>query len=142
MKCLSLKTHLNKGGITLQLKSLFPNIPSINKPLKRVPKIIDKNWLSGFTAGDGSFMIIIKKNPTCKTGYQVQATFNIGQHIIDIEQIYKIKELQKSGNVYKGLNDCRIVVSNKNEINNYIKPQFEKYPLMNKKKNHLKYGVM
>jgi len=41
--------------------------------------------LSGFTAGDGSFMIFIKKHSTIKVGYQVQVGFNIGQHTKDIE---------------------------------------------------------
>jgi hypothetical protein len=133
LHCLSLKAHLNKG-LNSKLKSLFPNLLPLIKPQRILPNIIDNHWLSGFTAGDGSFMVIIKKNPTCKTGYQVQAVFNIGQHIKDIELMNKIKDLLNCGNVYSSKNDCRIVVNKFYDIKNIIIPQFKTYPLMNIKK--------
>lgn len=84
-KCLTFKAFLNKG-LNDSLKTLLPNnfIP-YPRPIVTLPTTINPDWLSGFTAGDGSFMIIISKNRTCLTGYQISAKFNIGQDSRDIE---------------------------------------------------------
>jgi hypothetical protein len=84
IKCLSLKASLNKG-LNETLKTLYPKIIPVKRSTKELPLILNSYWLSGFVAGDGSFIISIGKHPTCVTGYQVQAIFNIGQHIKDIK---------------------------------------------------------
>lgn len=132
IKCLSLKANLNKGQNNT-LKTLYPLIMPVPRPIVKQPEKINPNWLSGFTAGDGSFMIIIRKHINCVTGYQVQAAFNIGQHSKDAKQLNKIKDFQGCGNVYVQKTDGRIVVRKFNDIIRYIKPHFEKYPLRNKK---------
>jgi hypothetical protein len=52
-----------------------------------LPDIIDPNWLSGFTAGDGSFRITISKNSNVgiAPGYQVVAQFDLDVRRTDIE---------------------------------------------------------
>ena len=131
IECLSLKSLLNKG-LNDKLKNIFP-LKTIIKPLRSQPDTIDFNWLSGFTAGEGSFMIIIKKNITCITGYQIQATLNIGQQIIDRDQLNHIKSLQGCGNIYEDKENSRIIVTKREEIQNRIVPYQKSYPLMNNK---------
>jgi hypothetical protein len=63
---------------------LFPSIIPVVRQSIILPTTINANWLSGFVAGDGSFMVNIRKCATSRTGYQVQAGFNIGQHTRDI----------------------------------------------------------
>lgn len=135
LKCLSFKASLNKG-LNKTLKVLFPNIIPAPIPVVLQPDTINPNWLSGFTAGDGSFMISIHKNLSCKTGYQVQAAFNIDQHSRDIEQINLIKDFQGCGKVYQQKTDSRIIVKNFRDLQKYIIPHFSKYPLINIKQHN------
>ncbi len=133
IKCLSLKASLNKG-LNETLKTLYPKIIPVKRSTKELPLILNSYWLSGFVAGDGSFIISIGKHPTCVTGYQVQAIFNIGQHIKDIKQLNKIFDFQGCGNVFEYKNNnSKFVVSKLNNIIKNIIPYFFKYPLMNKK---------
>jgi hypothetical protein len=81
IKCLPFKASLNKG-FNNTFKTLFPNIIPVSRTIQK-NITINPNWLSGFSAGDGSFLIVIRKNENCIIGYQVQAVFNIGQHIRD-----------------------------------------------------------
>lgn len=132
VQCLSFKASLNKGQNDT-LKTLYPAIIPISRPIVQLPDTINTYWLSGFTAGVGSFMIIIRKHSTCITGYQVQAVFNINLHSKDIKQLYKIKYFQGCGNVFKQKTDSRIEVSKLSYIIKNIIPFFTKYPLMNRK---------
>lgn len=131
IKCLSLKFYLN-NGLSDKLKNLFPNIIPVPRPITALTQAIDPHWLSGFTAGEGSFMIIINKSQTCKTGYQIQAKFSIGQHIRDIQLLNLIKDFQGCGKIYTYKKDGKIVIEN---FGNLVKllPHFYKYPLMNRK---------
>jgi hypothetical protein len=55
----------------------FPHIPldhSLNT-------IINPLWLVGFTEGDGSFFVTLRDNLSYRCGTQVQAVFDIAQHI-------------------------------------------------------------
>ncbi|KAJ3104118.1 hypothetical protein HK100_004105, partial [Physocladia obscura] len=47
------------GGVNEKMKSLalrVPNTPGVFRPTVNLPDILNPYWLSGFTAGDGSFM--------------------------------------------------------------------------------------
>jgi hypothetical protein len=133
-KSLSLKSSLNKG-LNFKLKSLYPNILPVPRPNILNPKNINPYWLSGFVAGDGSFMISISKNKNCKTGFQVQPLFNLAQHSKDLKLLKKIKIdfFKDEGKFYNNKTDCRIVFKTLNEINKYLIPHFTNFPLMNRK---------
>jgi hypothetical protein len=86
-KILFLKNKLNKG-LNPVLKKLLKDEekPKIKNFLKwQQPQTLEPHWISGFTAGDGSFFIKISKHPTCQQGYQVSANYNLVQHEKDFE---------------------------------------------------------
>lgn len=131
-KCLSYKASQN-NGFNETLSNLYPHIlPELRDKIV-TPEFIYPNWLTGFTSGDGSFNIIISKNDTFKTGYQVLPSFEISQHIKDIEQLYKIQALQGCGIVYRHKTNSRIVISKIKDIRNIIIPHFNLYPLINRR---------
>lgn len=131
-KCLSLKASLNKGLNPL-IKTLFPNIIPSPRGALISPKKIEPNWLSGFVAGDGSFLIIISKNKNCLNGYQISTVFNLAQHSRDSELIKKIQLFLNCGKVYKTNKEIRIVIKKFSDILGIILPYFKKYPLNNNK---------
>jgi len=71
-KCTSYKASLNKGLNPTQTKHL-PDIIPAARPHARLSVGINPYWLSGFTAGEGSFMVVISKCPTSSTGLLVKA---------------------------------------------------------------------
>ena len=82
-----------KGSLNLclsnEIKTNFPNIIPIERPLIANQTIIDPNWLAGFSSGEGCFHVRFKKSTRSKLGVQVSLLFKITQHERD-------KELMKS----------------------------------------------
>lgn len=139
-KCVSFKASQN-NGLNENLKKLFPNVTPAIRPIVHQPDLINQHWLSGFTAGDGSFKINISKSTSHYIGYQIQAVFNISQHSKDLEQLKKIKDTLNCGNIhsYSVAGDknnpekSTFVVTNFRDINLKIINHFIKYPLINRK---------
>lgn len=132
LKILSLKSALN-WGLTEAAKSLTDKkIEARVRPLHLVNpeelKTIDPHWISGFTAGDGSFSIKITKR---KYGYQVELRFRITQHIRDAHLLGSIAEYLGAGKVYTRSNKlaCDLEISNFADNMNKIIPFFDKYPI-------------
>lgn len=84
LKCLALNASLNKGFNSI-FKTLYPKIIPAPRPLIILPSSLHPFWVSGFTAGDGSFFVIIRKSLTSSIGFQVQVGFNISLHSQDLE---------------------------------------------------------
>ena len=98
-KILALKASINRG-LTNELKAEFTNItPVVRSKVKNI-KISDPNWLTGFTSGEGSFMVKIKESKTI-IGFQVFLVFSIGQHIRDQALLILILEFLGCGTLYK-----------------------------------------
>ena len=51
------------------------------------PLALDRKSKRGFSTGEGSFQVVIRKKSTKKSGYQVLLRFRIGQHRRD-EQLF------------------------------------------------------
>ena len=75
-KILCIKVFLNLG-LSDEIKINFPNISPIKRPLIVDQKIIDPNWLSGFSSGEGCFHVRFKKSTASKFGVQVSLLFKI-----------------------------------------------------------------
>lgn len=88
-KILSFKASLNLG-LTENLKESFPfikplsDLNSLCSTLDLNVNLKDKNWLVGFSEGDGSFNVGLTKTKLYRSGYQVSLRFSITQHNRDI----------------------------------------------------------
>lgn len=83
---ISIKAVINKG-LSDELNLSFPDVKFTTRPLFPVSKIQNSNWVSGFVEGEGNFMIMLKKNPSHKSGIQVALRFKVTQHNRDVEFI-------------------------------------------------------
>ena len=66
-KILCIKGSLNLGlSYEIEIKTNFPNISPIERPLMVDHKIIDPNWLAGFSSGfeEGCFLLTQTPTPT------------------------------------------------------------------------------
>lgn len=144
LKVLSLKSILNRG-LTKATKE-NKNIDVMERPLHLVNydkfKSIDPHWLSGFTAGDGSFNIKITERS--KTKFQVELRFRITQHIRDSQLLVIIANYLGCGKVYIRSTNlaCDLVVHTFPDNINKIIPFFNKYPLRTNKEKDFKSFVL
>ena len=73
---MAIKGSLNLG-FSVEIKTNFPNINPIERPLVVNQKIIDPNWLAGFSCGEGCFHVRFKKSTTSKLGVQASLLFKV-----------------------------------------------------------------
>ena len=99
-KIIAIKASIN-WGLSEELKLAFPDLVPVGRPLVENPKIIDPNWLAGFTSGEECFLINIVKSQRYKLGEAVQLIFKITQHERDEQLIISLIESLKCGNIYK-----------------------------------------
>ena len=104
-------------------------------------KIINSDWIRGFTDGEGCFYVGINKNNTMTMKVQVLPEFSITQHKRDVKLLYKIKDFFGCGLIKKNNKDVMCYsVRNLKHLNTIIIPFFEKYQLLTSKKyNFIKF---
>nr|YP_009574377.1 hypothetical protein [Arthrobotrys musiformis]QBM31495.1 hypothetical protein [Arthrobotrys musiformis]QBM31689.1 hypothetical protein [Arthrobotrys musiformis] len=130
-KILSIRASMNKG-LTVTLKTMFPNIIPVERPIVSLQVIKNPLWLVGFVDGEGCFYINVKKN---EKRSQVLLAFSISQHSRDENLLNIIKIYLGCGIIEKVStrpNNVNFVVYKFDDILNKIIPFFEK--------NHL-FGV-
>ena len=127
-KILSIKSSLNRG-LSSKLIKLYPNIIPVSRPLVSKQKEIDCNWLSGFTEGEGCFLISKFKKDNDKLGFGLN--FNIVQHKRDIELLEQISITLNCGKVYlaKNRDQAEFKVQNFTDIYTKVIPFFKNYSL-------------
>lgn len=77
---LAIRASMNK---CLLDKTTFSDVVAVARPLVENKTIPDPEWLAGFTSGDGSFLMDLRKNSASKVGYRVSLIFQISQHSRD-----------------------------------------------------------
>lgn len=135
-KVVALKASLNKGlseGSTLRLA--FPNLSnSVHEamPLIKEPAIPNPNWVAGFTAGEGCFLVKTSKSSSSKLGIGVQLVFQITQHSKDEELMKSLIPYLGCGRVVKDpkLSKVNFMVSKFSDIKDKIIPFFDRYFLI------------
>nr|YP_009945084.1 LAGLIDADG endonuclease [Monilinia laxa]QOE17448.1 LAGLIDADG endonuclease [Monilinia laxa] len=108
---------------------------SINliRNLSTLESKLDPSYVTGFTDGEGSFMLTIIKDNKYKTGWRVACRFAISLHKKDIILLNKIKNFFNTGNVYyTGKDASQYRVESLKGLENIIN-HFDKYPLKTKK---------
>ena len=97
-------------------------------------KLITMNpwFVTGFSDGEGCFMIYIRKNSKYSTGWTVQLVFRIGLHKKDAVLLYSIQKFFGVGKIYHEKDVVYYqVFSNKHLL--LIRDHFDKYPLITQK---------
>ena len=68
------------------------------------PDKLDSNWVRGFTAGDGSFSVTIRKSAGYRLGFEVILGFSIKQHSRDEKLIQNLVPFfSRSGRVVESI---------------------------------------
>ena len=98
--------------------------------------LLNPNFVTGFTDGEGSFLIIIRKNPKSKIGWRVEARFTISLHKKDLAILQLIKNFFNGvGNINKEREtSVQYHVTTLQDLTNVIIPHFNKFPLITQKR--------
>lgn len=138
-KIVAIKASINLK-LSSNLKNAFPDIVPVTIPKIEDRKILNYNWIAGFTDAEGCFFIAHKKSKSSKLGKTVWLKFILTQHIRDENLIKNFNEIFECGRyVTKNTKECgEFIVENYSYIRDKIIPFFEKYPLYGiKKENYL-----
>lgn len=134
-KIIAIKASMNKG-LSDELKAVFsPDLKPVERPHNLDCKIIDPNWLAGFSTGEGCFSVGLKKAPTHLSGFQVILIFQLTQHNRDEQLMTSFIDYLGCGNVYKVYKDnedsscVRFTVTKFNDLTDKVIPFFNKYPI-------------
>ena len=96
---------------------------------------LNPHFVTGFTDGEGSFIISITKNSEYKLGFRVKAIFRLNLHKEDLVLLKLIQfYFNGTGSIgedHKSI--CNYTVSCLEDICNIIIPHFDKYPLITQK---------
>jgi hypothetical protein len=93
---------------------------------------ITKDWISGFTQSDGSFVISYIKT---ESGIPIRPVpvFNLTQSNLDFKLFVEIQNYLGVGKVYKNRQNVTFVVKSIDDIVDVLLPLFDKYPLRGSK---------
>lgn len=132
-KIVALKASMN-WGLPKELEKAFPNLQRTERPLIKNKKVLNLEWLAGFTTGEGSFQIKSFKSNT-KLGKTIRLTFTITQHSRDKELIASLIDLLGCGSIYTYRNNPAIdyIVGSIDHITEIILPIFDKYTILGAK---------
>ena len=132
-------------GISEELKTAFPNIIAVHRPVSMENVVIpdpsplrglgspplggDPHWLVGFTEAEGCFSVIINESSTIKTGFQIQLRFKLTQHIKDENLMKSLVEFLNCGKVYVYKDTVDFKITKFADLINKVLPLFENIPL-------------
>lgn len=145
---INIRATLNRG-LTPALIEAFPKVAAVARPLvdNVDVKLIDPQWIAGFTSGDGSFIVSIrdyKSNQTpsilplaqkskwlgCEGDGRVSLTFSLMQHSRDELLMKSLVNYFGFGKAYTYKDKTEF--KSQGFANNYEKviPFFQKYPIL------------
>nr|ATI20303.1 LAGLIDADG endonuclease [Juglanconis sp.] len=92
-------------------------------------------FVTGFTDGEGSFMIRVRKNAKYRTGFVVEVYFSMDLHKKDLKILQEIQAYFGGvGKIREDVNDkVKFRVESLKDIVKEIIPHFDKYPLITQK---------
>ena len=129
-KVVAIKSSLSTNkGLPESLKTAFPNIVPVVRPLIKNILIPDPNWLAGFSTGEGCFLISVFRSKN-KVGEAVQLRFTLVQHCKDYKLMTIIKEYLSCGNLYTKKETIHLTVAKLSDITEKIIPLFKKHPVL------------
>ena len=92
-------------------------------------------YLSGYTDGEGSFIISFSPRKKLNVGVEVRPSFAVAQREDRAEPLYLFKDLLKCGDIRYNKSDktLKFEVRSINDLMNTVIPFFDKYPLQSSK---------
>src|SRR6185437_6267395 len=138
-KILAIKTSMNLG-LSEELKVAFPDNIPVTRPKVEDQEIKDPNWFSGFTSGEGCFIVVIQKSPTIKTGFSVSLRFQLTQHNRDLELMQSLIKFLDCGNIFEKSKQSAAIdfrIQKFKDLTEKVLPFFKEYPIKGVK--HLDY---
>lgn len=100
---------------------------------------LDPEFITGFVDAEGSFVVKITKSSKQKTGWRVEARFQIGLNKHDNALLKLIQaEFQGAGVLSEVGNVAEFRITAISDLTNIVIPHFEKYPLITKKQADFK----
>lgn len=131
-KIVAIKASMNTG-LSGMLKTAFSDITTTHRPLLAgTQKIVDLNWLAGFTSAEGSFMVKIAISSSHRLGFQVKLVFALTQHIRDELLMRSLTSYLDCGLLRerKGGKAADYQVEKLSDLADKILPFFYKYPIL------------
>ena len=118
-------------GLSQKLKLAFPDVVPVVRPRRGnlQGKIIDPNWLAGFTSAEGCFRINIFK-ATTNIGEAVQLIFHISQHVRNELLMKDLINFFECGRVFRERIALNFRVTKLDDITEKIIPFYKKYPIV------------
>ena len=137
LKIVTLKSSLNWGNSD-KLTKAFPLVIPVKRLEYKFKGIPDPFWIAGFTSGDGSFQIRLRKLNT-NTGYRVSLLYSFHLHIRDLDVLkglatYFSSNSKNPTSIEKKVSisedkSVHLQIAKFTDINEKIIPFFEKYPI-------------
>lgn len=126
------KLNINKRFYSSNVKQSFSNRAVAGETTRR---ILNPWFVSGFIDAEGSFIVIVRKNPKYRIGWTVVVIFSITLHERDICILQEIQAyFGGAGSISKsGQNTFKYRIESLELISNLIIPHFDKYPLVTQK---------
>ena len=90
-------------------------------------------FITGFTDGEGCFLIVVYKDNTDKTGWRVKLFYQINLHIRDKALLEQIQKFFNVGKIYNSPTASRYHVSSVTDLQIIIQ-HFDKYSLLSQKR--------
>ena len=126
----SIKASLN-WGLSDTLRTQFPTVQPVPRPIVDFEGIFDPNWLAGFVDGEGYFYVKVQKAKT-PSGFLVSMQFSITQHVRDELLLTKLIDYLGCGKIEKPstrTNEVRFTINRFSNLIDKIIPFFDRYPL-------------
>lgn len=133
LKIIAIRASIN-NGLSEALKEAFPDVIPVMKPVPRGSRnnisIYNPQWLAGFTSGEGSFGVKVRKAKENSNAF-IELIFQINQHVRDKQLMACIAEYLECGKIYKhSLNAIVYRVSKTSNLTEKVIPFFIKYPIL------------
>lgn len=129
LKIIAIRASIN-NGLSEALKEAFPDVIPVMKPERNNISIYNPQWLAGFTSGEGSFGVKVRKAKENSNAF-IELIFQINQHVRDKQLMACIAEYLECGKIYKhSLNAIVYRVSKTSNLTEKVIPFFIKYPIL------------
>ena len=103
---------------------------------KTLSKKIDGSYVTGFTDGEGSFLVSFNRRSALVMGVEVRPSFTISQHERNKEILLRLASFFRCGGLRFDKHDrtIKFEVRSLSDLHGKIIPHFKQYPLQTSKK--------